>query len=356
MRPWRWLRILAAGRVPPGQINVFYGYDRLPDIGERVVRGGIVKFQRMQEFFPNSPRSFNILYMGSSSMPADWPVLLRLARQRGARVVWNQNGVAYPGWHGPGWETVNAPMRKMLHASDHVFYQSHFCKLSADRFLGSRSDSWEVLYNPVDTSRFAPPRQTLAPSPLVILLGGNQFQYSRLESAIRTIALVVRERSDAQLRVTGHLSSGKDEAVVRIRAMELARDLGVAGSVFFLGPYTQEQAPDVFGGGHLLLHTKYNDPCPNLVIEALACGLPVVYSGSGGVPELVGSDAGIGIPAPVDWERDHLPDPAAMAAAVLRVAGERDRYAEAARQRAVDLFDVRPWVRRHGEVFESLLS
>ena len=57
----------------------------------------------------------------------------------------------------------------------------------------------------------------------------------------------------------------------------------------------------------LLLHTKYNDPCPTVVLEAMASGLPVVYSASGGVPELVGEEAGVGIPAPFDWEHDHPP-------------------------------------------------
>ena len=75
--------------------------------------------------------------------------------------------------------------------------------------------------------------------------------------------------------------------------------IGVAERVEFLGPYSQLEAPHILRRGHVLLHTKYNDPCPTAVIEAMACGVPVVYSSSGGVPELVGQEAGIGVPTGV---------------------------------------------------------
>jgi len=90
-------------------------------------------------------------------------------------------------------------------------------------------------------------------------------------------------------------------------------------------------------------------------VEAMACGLPVVYSRSGGVPELVGDDAGIGVQAEVSWERHIPPDSKAMAQAVLMIAEKRKQFAEAARQRAVEKFDLKPWIQRHREVFESLL-
>ena len=71
------------------------------------------------------------------------------------------------------------------------------------------------------------------------------------------------------------------------------------------------------------------------------------------MPELVGPDAGIGVDAPLDWDRDHPPDPAALADAVLEIAAGRPRFGAAARKRAVERFDVKWWIARHRAVFEA---
>jgi glycosyltransferase involved in cell wall biosynthesis len=343
----RWEEI-AAAEPRPDAVAVSYGVERMPPSGE-IVYGGHVKFSLLHEALPNSPRDFNVLYLGSSALPVEASRLVELARRRGAAFVWNQNGVAYPGWYGDGWQLVNEPRARLLHEADHVFFQSAFCKLSADRFYGERQGSWEVLHNPVDTSRFVPAAR---PSrPLTLLLGGNQYQRYRLETALDTVALVRRERPDARLLVAGALSFADD---ARPQAEAVVRRLGLDGAVELLGPYTQAEAPALMQRTDLLLHTKYNDPCPTVVLEAMAAGLPVVYSASGGTPELVGNDAGIGIAAPLDWERDHPPVAEELAEAVLRVADGASDYSAAARERALR-FDVKSWIERHHTVFTELI-
>ena len=104
----------------------------------------------------------------------------------------------------------------------------------------------------------------------------------------------------------------------------------------------------------MLLHTQYNDSCPRLVIEAMSCGLPIVYSASGGTSELVGDNAGIGIPVPLDWEEEHPPEASDLAEAVLKIWGKYSDYAKKARMRAVEKFDVGLWVQRHREIFADL--
>jgi hypothetical protein len=126
--------------------------------------------------------------------------------------------------------------------------------------------------------------------------------------------------------------------------------------VEFLGEYTQRDAPGIFGRADVLIHTRYDDLCPNVVIEAMACGVPVVYSRSGGTPELVGNAAGIGVETGHSWDQEPIADPDAWADALERVVSDRPVYSDAARQRAVECFDLRPWIQRHGRIFERVMS
>jgi glycosyltransferase involved in cell wall biosynthesis len=341
----RWARLLLGGgsrHRAPG-VRVFYGHDRAPEPGESVA-GGSAKIQRLAVRFPNHPRDFSIAYLGSNWVPRDLRPLLRFLRSRRIPLVVNQDGVGYPAWAGADTEEVNRPIRALLAAADHVLYQSEFCKRSADEWAGPCRGAWEILYNAVDVSRFTPAERPPDGGP-VLLLGGDQSQAYRLELALETLAALVRTHAGAELLVTGRLAAPIELIVAR---------LGLEGRVHALGRYAQTDAPGIFRRAHLLLHTKVNDPCPSVVIEALATGLPVVYPASGGIPELVGEGAGIGVPHPDGFERDEPPSAEALADAVSRVLDDLRGHGAAARARAVERFSLEPWLDRHAELFERL--
>lgn len=344
-------RSALSGPAADGPPRVFYGRSSLPSTRD-FAHGGLVKVQRMQARWPSTAHAFNTLYMVSSAMPPGARWWAALARLRGARFVWNQNGVSTPAWEARGWRSTNAAMRPLLESADHVFYQSAFCKASADRFVGEPRGTWEILHNSVDTRVFAPRPEPLPDSPLVLMLGGNQSDHYRVESALAALGALVRRGADARLLITGKLrwTPGPDQAEAEARG--LVEREGVTERVEFVGPYSQAEAPALLQRAHILLHTKYNDPCPGIVIEALASGLPVVYSASGGVPELVGEEAGVGVPVEATFDRMIPPDPEALADGVERVRASLPDYSAAARRRAVERFDIVPWMTRHAEVFE----
>ena len=338
----RWARLLASR--PGVGVRVFYGHDVVPAPGERAA-GGTVKMQKLAARFPNTPVGFSLLYLGTTWLPRDLRPLLALARRREIPVVVNQDGVGYPGWAGARTEEVNRPLREALLAADHVLYQSEFSKRSADHFLGEPQGGWEILPNAVDASRFTPGEPPAAGP--VLLLGGDQTQAYRLELALRTLREVLTAHPDARLLVTGRLV---------VDPAPLLAELELGDRVDLVGEYDQRDAPEVLRRAHLLLHTKMQDPCPTLVLEAMACGLPVVYPASGGTVELVGDDAGVGVPHLATWEREEPPAPAELAAAVDRVLADRPAFSAAARARVDARFSLEPWLERHRALFEELLA
>lgn len=337
----RWGRLVLRRRTGPG-VRVFYGWDEIPGPGDPVA-GGTSKFQKLAERFPNDPTRFSVLYLGSSALPRDLRPLLGHARRRRIPVVLNQDGVGYPGWAGERVEEVNAPLRRAHLAADHVLYQSDFCRRSAERFLGPAPKAWEILPNAVDVEGFTP-----GPAPddgPVLLLAGDQTQAYRLELGLQVVAALRDRLPDVRLLVTGRTV---------VDAQPLVARLGLTDRVELLGRYAQRDAPALYRRAHLLLHTKVNDPCPNVVLEAMASGLPVVYPASGGTVELVGDEAGVGVPHDDGFERDSPPAADELAAAVVRALERRETLGAAARRRVEERVALPAWLDRHAELFTSL--
>jgi len=332
--------------------KVYYGYGYIPKRNEPA-SGGIVKIQDLLPVFPNCLIAPNILYLVSSALPQCVLVIIKYAKKCGCRVVLNQNGTAFKGWYGKGWESANQSMRAVLEAADYVFYQSEFCKLAADLHLSTRHDNFEILYNPVDTGFFIPFEKEN--NKFNLLLAGSHHQFYRVKTAVDTVRLLISSFPEIRLTIAGKYRWRKSEQQSKDELIDYIGKQGVSKNIELKGAYSQHEAAELIGRHHLLLHTKYNDPCPRLVVEALSCGLPVVYSESGGVPELVGKDAGVGVPAPKDWEKLHPPNPEHMDKAVISIMNNYNGYSNNARKRALTLFDVRPWLERHREIFLNLL-
>jgi len=346
---WRRWRTKPQGGSP----KVYYGMEHVPK-KDAFTSGGLVKVQDLSEKFPNCTSGANLLYLVSSCYPFVVESTTAMAKDKGVKLVINQNGVAYQAWFGSGWKQANIKLSNMLMKADYIIYQSRFCKTMSDEFLGSSSANSEILYNPVDTDYFVPANPQDSSDRIRLLLSGSHGQIYRIESAVRTLACLIADGVDAVLAIAGRFYWDRNETKCFKQVEALCQDLNVKDKVEWVGGYNQQQAAGLFQKADILLHPTYNDVCPRLIVESMACGVPVVYSASGGAPELVGSDAGIGVAVSEDWAKIHVPKEDAMADAVKRVWADIKAYSSAARKRAVSKFDVRPWVERHGYIFKKL--
>ena len=173
----------------------------------------------------------------------------------------------------------------------------------------------EVIPNFVDADYFRPAprrpevlRERLglpagAPPPLLVHVS-NFRPLKRVDDAVRILAAVRRE-IPAVLALVG-------DGPERPRAEALARELGLADVVRFLG--AQLDFRDVLQQADAFLLPSETEGFGLAALEALACGVPVVGSRVGGLPEVV-ADGQTGFLCPPG-------DVPAMAAAVLRLLGD----------------------------------
>jgi glycosyltransferase involved in cell wall biosynthesis len=318
--------------------------------------GGAVKLTFLAESFPHSYPQASLLYTVSSVNHVAKSAIVRTARNNGVKIVLNQNGVAYLAWHGPGWEPLNRKMRDVFEQADYIIFQSKFCELCALKFLGSTSAPSQIIYNPVDINLYQPAKKSTGRTGPVLLLGGNQYEKYRFESAIEVLRQTLTLLPDARLIITGKLWGDNQQVSMALAQKYLRKYAGIEEHVEFTGTYSQAAAQQIFQRADILIHTKFNDPSPNLIPETMASGLPVVYSATGGVPELVGADAGIGVPVEQNWDKINLPDPNQMAHAILTIWEDLPVFADAARQRAIEQFPLEKFIHTHRELFTRLLD
>ncbi len=90
-------------------------------------------------------------------------------------------------------------------------------------------------------------------------------------------------------------------------------------NVKVIPPVKQKELADLYKEADIFLHPAKNDPCPNVVLEAMSSGLPVIFHNSGGTPEIAGE---YGVPLSKDNGRDSLRE------AVGNIIGRYDHYRE----------------------------
>lgn len=157
---------------------------------------------------------------------------------------------------------------------------------NAMRYAGARGFPASRLFflpNAVDTERFQP-ADSLPREPLTLIAAGRLVSEKRFD---RFITIIYRLRTVHRLNVRGLIvGAGCQDEDLRLPLEGQSRRLGLfpdairfCGGVADIRPLFHEAAVCV-------LNSDY-EGSPNVLLEAMACGLPVVASNVGGVPEIV---------------------------------------------------------------------
>ena len=263
------------------------------------------------------------------------------ARRGGVRIVQRLDGINWV--HRVRWAGLRYTVRAIYgnanlsfiraRFADHVIYQSQFIKRWWEDWHGPARISSSVILNGVDLGRYTPEGLHERPSQHVRLLVVEGSLAGGLDAGLHQavdLAKTLSHKFRIELFIVGRVASRTQNKLTRQNTFRIK----------FMNTVPREHIPWLMRSSHLLFSAEVNPPCPNSVIEALACGLPVAGFESGSLSEIVQGDAGRLVPYGANEWKLEKPDIPTLANAVVDVLEEQPRFRTAARKRAENVFSL----------------
>jgi glycosyltransferase involved in cell wall biosynthesis len=191
-------------------------------------------------------------------------------------------------------------------AADLTVYQSEYSRISTRQKFRVISQDGPVIYNPVDTELFRPAGSD-GDRQAAVRVCNASFSTNRLKGTWQ-IGELARRSPKVEFVLCGRYP-----------------DLPNLPNISHMGHLDRADLAATMRACDVFLSLAQKESCPNVVLEALASGLPILYSDSGGTPELVGD---CGLPVTLDTFPERL----------ARIISAREALAEKARSRVLARF------------------
>jgi glycosyltransferase involved in cell wall biosynthesis len=264
---------------------------------------------------------------------------LRRAQAAGIPILQRLDGINWihrrrrTGWrHFLRAELNNLLLRATRRLASRVVYQSAFVRSWWERSYGAASAPAVVIHNGVPLDIFSPrgPAADRADGVRLLVLearlgGGYEIGLEWAVELGRRLKASASRR--VELAVAGEVSTDIDKRFT-------------GDYVSWLGAVPAESVPRLIRSADLLYASDVNPACPNSVIEAMACGVPVLAFDTGAVREVVGADAGRVVAYGGDPWRLDPPDIAGLEQAAGEILARPADFRRAARARAEAGFGV----------------
>jgi glycosyltransferase involved in cell wall biosynthesis len=195
----------------------------------------------------------------------------------------------------------------------------------------------------VDTEMFKPARLGERREECEILYAGSLYPLKGVHDLIRAVANVRRNKLKANLTVVGE--GQQKEALTA-----LTRVLGIEEYVKFEGFVPYSNMPQYYRRSDIFCFPTLGEPLGKAIIEAMACGKPVIATNAGGPAEII-RDKVDGILVPPS-------NPEAIAQQISRLIedkNERRRLGERARETAVNRFSWNKIAEKYHQLYSQLL-
>jgi glycosyltransferase involved in cell wall biosynthesis len=276
-------------------------YFMMPKVGTRMQGASIALFSLPYvRKLVNDDKGFDLV--DAHYVYPDGYAALKVAKSMGVPLVVTARGTdinLYPDLPG-----IRNKICEVLREADAVVGVS---QALVDRMieLGASADRCYYIPNGVDLNAFHPADGSRRGRPIHRLLAvGNLKPEKGFDLLLEATKILMSEYPDLRLSIVG---SGSEESRLRTKCNQL----GIQKQIRFLGAIPHSEMPEHYRRADVFCLSSLREGCPNVIMEALATGIPVAATKVGGVPELV-KDGVNGFLA-----KDHSPE--AIAHAITQV-------------------------------------
>lgn len=313
--------------------------------------GGMVSFQTrliqglLEREIPytfdlNHPQNTAVLVIGGTRRIFQ----LWRAKHRGVKIIQRLNGMNW--LHKVQKTSLKAAIKSEVnnqtlafirrYLATHIIYQSEFSQDWWNQEFGRSSASTSVVHNAVDLSQYNPQGSENPPEDhfRLLLVEGHLTRASGqgLETAAN-LAKALKQDHDLTIEM---MVVGDVDDMLKAHIYNEAPDLWIT----WRGVVPPDQIPPLNRSAHVLFSADLNAACPNSVIEALACGLPVLAYDTGALIELVQEGAGEVVPYGANHWQLEKPQISPLADACAKILKDNNPYRQAARRRAENAFGL----------------
>jgi glycosyltransferase involved in cell wall biosynthesis len=313
----RYWRMLHTGLREAGveAVQVTPAMPRLPDAAYRILS---LVGRDLEAFLTNYPLwcwypDADIYHLGQQALTS----LLLVRRPRGKVVVTVHDIFPHVLRRDPWFKLALLGLSR----ADHLIAISDYTKQSLIDGLGYPSETITLVYHGIVHERFRPlataeqirKRYRLPEGRRYLIYVGSEDTRKDLVTLVRAVAEVRRELPEVELIKVGRGQRDDD----RLRLVELAGELGVLPALRFVEDVAEEDLPLLYNLAELYVTPSPYEGFGFPLLEAMACGTPVVYADAGSLPEIAG---GTGVPVAPG-------NPVALAAGLLSLLRDKDRQA-----------------------------
>ena len=211
-------------------------------------------------FFPVSFNKRILVYFKSHRLP----------------IIQRLDGVYYPSKHGSKYKKLNTHMMLDYKSfSDFIIFQSSFSRESCFSMFGEISeDKYKIITNGADIETFRPAVREFNEKKIVFVTAGAFRSIDMIEPAVKALDILKTRYPHIVLKVIGSFSGNINSF--------LNRDY-----IEYKGVMDTKSVASELQDSDIFIYTQLNPPCPNAVIEAVCCGLPVVGFNGGAMKEIL---------------------------------------------------------------------